>query len=363
MPPRLSLDVVRKSILSMLPPIPFERAAATGPLAAISVVVFVVLSTAVWAWSTGRMPERIAVVLHLPKSPKAEAHLVRTPVVEDDSEPEANTPSVRMGRSPVAGGILSLPTSFAPGADGGFDLVVHFHGNTDLALESYDAVGIGAAVVVMNLGVGSGVYEDRYANPQALADVLERSAQAVKARGLAGAHVRRLALVGWSAGYGAALKILDHGPYADRVDAVVLLDGLHIGFREGTHDVDPMPLMPVERFAKRAAAGEKLFVVTHSNIDPINYLGVKATTDVLLKDLDIPRETLDGATTLPILTAMQGVLPKDDMRALERRSEAKRGNLVIRGYAGDQPAHHIAHLMQMSQIALPLLVERWSKAP
>jgi hypothetical protein len=58
---------------------------------------------------------------------------------------------------------------------------------------------------------------------------------------------------------------------------------------------------------------------------------------------------------------MQGVLPKDEMRALERRSEAHAGGLTIRGYGGDQPAHHIAHLMQMSQIALPLLVERWSK--
>jgi dienelactone hydrolase len=190
--------------------------------------------------------------------------------------------------------------------------------------------------------------------------VLERTTAAVKARGLEGAHVRRIALIGWSAGYGAALKILDHAPHADKIDAVILLDGLHIGYRDGTHTVDPMPMMPIERFAKRAANGEKLFVVTHSNIDPISYLGVKATTDVLLKDLGIERETISGNTSLPILTAMQGVLPRDEMKALEKRSEAKKGGLVIRGYAGDQPAHHIAHLMQMSQIALPFLAERWA---
>ena len=360
MPPRLSLDSVRKSILSMLPPLPFSRAAATGPLAAISVVVILVISTAVWAWSTGRMPDRLAVVLHLPKSPKAAPEATPQPAVEEDAEPETDGPSVRLGRSPVAGGILAIPQSFAPAEDGGFDLIVHFHGNTDLALESYDAVGTGAAIVVMNHGVGSGAYEDRYSNPQALSDVLERSAQAVKARGLANAHVRRLSLVGWSAGYGAALKIVDHAPFADRVDAIILLDGLHIGFREGSSVVDKMPLMPIERFARRAADGDKLFVITHSNIDPVNYLGVKATTDVLLKDLGIERRAISGRTTLPILSAMHGVLPKDDLRALERRSEAHKGGLTIRGYGGDSPAHHIAHLMQMSQIALPLLVERWS---
>lgn len=360
MPPRLSYENVRKSILSMLPPIPISRTAATGPLFLVSVFVFMVISTSVWAWSTGRMPDRIATVLHLPKSPTKAAPTAAVTEADEDSEPDVAGPSVRMGRSPVSGGILSLPMSFAPASDGAFDLIVHFHGNTDLALESYDAVGSGAAIVMMNLGTGSGVYEDRYSNPQAMTDVMERTTAAVKARGVANAHIRRIALVGWSAGYGAVLKILDHAPHADKVDAVILLDGLHIGYRDGTHTVDPMPMMPVERFARRAADGEKLFVVTHSNIDPVNYLGVKATTDVLLKDLGIERETISGNTSLPILTAMVGVLPKDEMKALEKRSEAKKGGLVIRGYAGDQPAHHIAHLMQMSQIALPLLVDRWT---
>ena len=119
----------------------------------------------------------------------------------------------------------------------------------------------------------------------------------------------------------------------------------------------------MQRFAARAVAGEKLLVITHSNIDPGGYLGVKETTDLMLAELGVPREKVAGKTQLPILMSMQGVLPKDDMVALERRSEAHQGGLTVRGYGGNQPTHHISHLMQMSQIALPLLVERWRDPP
>jgi hypothetical protein len=185
----------------------------------------------------------------------------------------------------------------------------------------------------------------------------------VAERGVANAHVRRLAMVSWSAGYGAALRSLNHGPHADRIDAIILLDGLHAGFRGGTHTIDPLPIEPMLRYAERAVKGEKLLVITHSNIDPVDYLSVKATTDYLLEQLGIERQKVEGSTQLPILRAMDGVMPKAEMVALEKRSEAREGGLIVRGYAGTQPTHHVSHLMQMSQIALPFLVERWREPP
>lgn len=360
---RLSFENVRRSILSVLPPLPMSKSALHAPLAALSIIVAMLATTMIWMWSTGRMPERLARALQLGPLPGAAALVAPPPLIAAEEEPaEPETADVKFGRSPAAGGVLSLPTSFAPAADGAFDLVVHLHGNTDLALESYEAVGIGAAVVVYNLGTGSGAYEDRFSNPQALLDVIERSEGAVRGRGVKRAHARRIAIVGWSAGYGGALRSLGHGPHADRIDAVVLLDGLHVGYREGTQTVDPLPIAPMQRFAARAAAGEKLLVITHSNIDPGGYLGVKETTDLILAELGLSREKVAGKTQLPILMSMQGVLPKDEMAPLERRTEARRGGLIVRGYGGNQPTHHISHLMQMSQIALPLLVDRW-RAP
>ena len=113
------------------------------------------------------------------------------------------------------------------------------------------------------------------------------------------------------------------------------------------------------KFAERAVKGEKLLVITHSNIDPVDYLGVKETTDYILDQLKVERVKIEGKTTLPILRSMEGVLNRADMVALEKRSEAHEGGLTVRGYAGNQPTHHISHLMQMSQTALPLLAQRW----
>jgi pimeloyl-ACP methyl ester carboxylesterase len=182
----------------------------------------------------------------------------------------------------------------------------------------------------------------------------------LEARGLKEAKVRRLALVGWSAGYGAVMRALAHGPHADRVDAVILLDGLHTSYREGTNIVEPASLVSIEAFARRAMKGEKLFVLTHSNIQPMGYLGVRETTDYLLGKLELTRTEVDMKTEIPDLEAAKGVLPKADLRPLELRTEVRSGGFIVRGFGGDQAAHHISHLMQMSQIALPELAKRWT---
>jgi hypothetical protein len=359
---RNTLRTVRQTLLSILPPLPMSKSAWYGPIATLGLLVCSLFGLGWWLWSTGRMPESVSAVLHLPPSPiKPALAAPPPPAAEEEVDPEVA--DVKFGRGSVLGGILAIPNSFAPAPDGAFDLIIHSHGNTDLAIESYEAVGTGAAVFVLNLGVGSGAYEDRFTNPRALDDTIERATKGVAARGIESAHVRRLAMVGWSAGYGSALRAIDHPQHADRVDAIVLLDGLHAGYRAGTRKIEPAPIAPMLRFAQRAVKGEKLLVITHSNIDPVDYLGVKETTDYILGQLGVERVKVAGTTPLPILRAMEGVLNKADMVGLEKRTEARQGGLTVRGYAGSQPTHHISHLMQMSQTALPLLVERWREVP
>ncbi len=358
---RNTLRTVRQTLLSILPPLPMSKSAWYGPIATLGMLVCALLGLGWWMWSTGRMPESVSTALRLPPSPRAPAKIA--PPLPAEEEPEPEVADVKFGRGSVLGGILAIPTSFAPAPDGAFDLIIHSHGNTDLAIESYEAVGTGAAVFVLNLGVGSGAYEDRFTNPRALDDAIERATKGVAERGIANAHVRRLAMVGWSAGYGSALRAVGDRGNADRIDAILFLDGFHAGYRAGTRKLEPAPIEPMIRWAARAAKGEKLLVITHSNIDPVDYLGVKETTDYVLKQLQVERVKVSGTTPLPILRAMEGVLNKADMVGLEKRTEAHRGGLHVRGYSGNQPTHHISHLMQMSQTALPFLVERWREVP
>src|SRR5690606_34240461 len=61
------------------------------------------------------------------------------------------------GHVPLPGGVLFLPASFDPGAEG-YDLVIHFHGNTQIVRESFEHAGINAAVAVINHGIRSAAY-------------------------------------------------------------------------------------------------------------------------------------------------------------------------------------------------------------
>lgn len=276
------------------------------------------------------------------------------------AERRADASLDRKGRSPVAGGLLFIPESFTS-ADGAYDLVIHFHGNTELVKESLYATKLNTVVLIMNLGIGSAVYEDRFAYTGMFPEILDRIRTTLTKRGLRDASLRHLALTAWSAGYGAIARILDQPALVEKVNAVLLLDSPHVGFSTGTHELCPGRLAPFERFAKQAVEGNKLFSITHSNITPNgDYGSTRATSNAILKHVGATRTPGGEATTVPTLAAVDGVLPKKSLLALVPDTEAHLGGLHVRGYAGDQAEQHIMHLVQMSVTALPDLIRYWS---
>jgi hypothetical protein len=352
------MNSMRNSLLSVLPAIPISKLSRVGPVGALAMLLTATIAIVLWLGTTGRLPPSVARALRF--ETKTATNLPPDDALaEQDDSLIPSVSRVKPGRGPGAGGVLDVPKSFVPRATGAFDLIIHFHGNTDLALESYESVGLDAVFVVYNLGNGSGKYEERFINPTKLDEVLSRVVTKMGERGLPQPRVRRLALVGWSAGYGAIIRILADARQADRVDAVILLDGLHTSFREGTKIIEEANLGGVIAFAERAKKNEKMLVVTHSNIDPVDYLSVKDTVDHVLSRVHVTRHTEEGVTAMPTLSAIEGVLPKDEMKPLEPRSAARKGDLIVQGYGGNEARHHIAHLVQMSIIALPHLVHRW----
>ena len=263
----------------------------------------------------------------------------------------------RRGRSPISGSILTIPPSFAS-VDGAFDLVIHFHGNTDLVEDSFGVAGINAAVLIVNLGNGSGVYEDRFSGPDQLRAMLTRTRDELGKRGLTTPHLRRLALTAWSAGYGAVIRILENPALADEVDTVVLLDGIHAGHEGDPTAIDMARLAPFVRFAEKARDGQRLMLITHSDIEPTTYPGTRRTTDALLQALGVTRVDGGDAPAMPALSSNHGV-PKSKLVALVPKSHADAGNFHVRGFAGELPESHMAHLIQMATVALPELSRRW----
>jgi hypothetical protein len=266
----------------------------------------------------------------------------------------------REGRSPVSGGVLYIPPSFRS-EDGAYDLLVHFHGNTQLVEESVGAAKVNALVYTVNLGTGSGVYEDKYTQPAIFDDALTRIRDTAEKRGLQGAKMRRLALSSWSAGYGAITKILESKKNFERVDALLMLDGLHVAYmdQKAKTGIDKGRLGPFIRFANEAAQGKKLFSITHGDTETHGYASTGQAADALLGEVGAKRSPASGTPPRVSLAAAVGVVAKSAERWLEQTSEAQVGGLRVRGYVGKTPEHHMAHLIQMSVTVLPELAERW----
>ena len=206
----------------------------------------------------------------------------------------------RKGRSPIAGGLMFIPPGFES-EDGAYDLVVHFHGNNDVIEESFGIAKVDAVVVSLNLGNGSGPYEDRFENPQSIVDIVARVQGTMVHRGLRDAHRRRLALSAWSAGYGAIERALEHSSTFADVDAVLLEDGIHAGYVKGTTTLETARIAMFERFGKEAMAGRKLLSIAHSDVRPIDYAGTHETTDALLGDLGVRRGDPGPSPIMPVL--------------------------------------------------------------
>ncbi|MEB2310813.1 MAG: hypothetical protein OZ921_15935 [Sorangiineae bacterium] len=256
------------------------------------------------------------------------------------------SPSAPVRVQARSGKVVLLPRGCAS-ASGRFDLVVHFHGAPARVTELFERSGLDAVLVVVNLGAGSGPYENTFARPGSL-DGFLASVDAVLGRacGRAPRQVKRLALSSWSAGYGATYRILSRASDAARVDAVLLADGLHVGFRGGFRKVDGLQLAPFEQFAAAAARGERLMAISHSAIVPPRYASTTETAHYLL--------------------ASQGVTPAREREPGPRRgmleiSRGDRGELHVRGFAGTSPDAHADQLYAMGDTVLPFLVERWRR--
>lgn len=261
----------------------------------------------------------------------------------------APAPAPKRGAPVRLGGARSL--MIAPhgceGLEQNVDVLIHFHGAYTTVEPQLMQSGIDALYVVVNLGNGSGAYEDAFASKTSFTDYVE-SVRARISRQCGGAElrVRRVALSGWSAGYGAIYRTIARPSDADRVDAVLLADGMHVGFEGSRRTPRARAMEPFRAFAERAGKGEKLMAVTHSAIVPPSYASTTLTASFLVDALSVESKPL-------ALTP-----PRPDMQPSRR---AEQGSLFIDGYAGGDARAHCAHLYAIGATLWSRLRARWSR--
>jgi hypothetical protein len=298
---------------------------------------------------------------HAPALVRAEAK-VEAPSEGLPDDADANVR--RDGHGGLKGGVLFVPKSFSS-RDGSYDLLIHFHGNTRVVLESVEHADLNALVAVVNLGVGSLPYEEAYAVRGSYEALLDQIGRVAEARGLATPRLRRVALSSWSAGYGALSSILQLRTGRDPLDALLVLDGIHCGYRDGDpRALNALNLEPFVRAARLAADRGILFSITHAEVIPEGYAGSAETADLLLGAVGGVRQPRGAGDAPPHvdLPAARGAVSKKLEKRMEPMTEAAVGGLRVRGYRGETPEHHMAHLFQMGATVLPELAARWSTA-
>jgi hypothetical protein len=244
-------------------------------------------------------------------------------------------------------GRIAIPQKGAYTDDMGYDVLVHFHGQSPVR-KSLVQVARGVAYVGIDKGLGSGRYSTAFAKPE-LFRLLMRSIEGAlkKHAGDERAHVRHLGLSAWSAGYGAVNEILKYD--ADRVDAVVLLDGLHAAWNPATtkrdgslRSLSRRTIEPTFRFAERALRGEKLFVFSHSQVDPEKYPSTQSTANLLLAELQLERQPVE---------------PGDD--PFGQIGGVDRAGFHLWSFRGKNEAAHCTHIRHVAR-AVQLVERSWN---
>jgi hypothetical protein len=231
-------------------------------------------------------------------------------------------------RFKLATGNLFIPEKLAGTTR--LPLIVHFHGARwipEVAAAENDY-----ALISVEGGSGSTAYAAQFSDPAVFGSMLAEAEQK------AAVTFTSIWLTAWSAGHGAIREILAVPDYYDRVDKVLLVDGLHTGYADGKpgpqeSQLESDHLEVFLRFARDAVAGKKTLVITHTEIFPGTFASTTETADWLLMRL--------GLRTTAILA--WGPMKTQEL------SEVRAGQFRMVGFAGNSAPDHVDQLHSLPE--------------
>jgi len=244
------------------------------------------------------------------------------PAAEREGIEPCRARAPRATATPLAGGLLFTPFPDPLRADGSFDLIVHLHGEAPVQRELEES---GQRFVLYTLTLPPGKsYAPLFAGTRLLTQWVAAIEASLTERLGKPARAQHVALSAWSAGFEGVRSIL-YQPEAERVEAVMLIDGLHAG--RGKNNMTTQ-LEPFVALARRAQAGARWLTITHSSIRTTEYASTTESAHHILNAL--------GTQPLRV--------QRKDGVGLDLIEQFDAGNLHVRGYAGNDKADHCAQL-------------------
>ncbi len=220
------------------------------------------------------------------------------------------------------------------------DVLWHFHGASYIVQHAATQYRGHLAALSINLGSGSSVYGRAFEDSTKFAAALDSIRFQLERRLGHAVQPGKIILSGFSAGYGAVRKIISTQNNFARVDAVLLLDGLHASYipegkvlAEGGM-IDSTGLAAFMRFARAAMqrGSSKKFLITHTEIFPGTFVSTTEASNSLLMALGMKREAV----------LKWGPL------GMQQLSVARRGRFEVQGFAGNTAPDHVDHLHALS---------------
>jgi hypothetical protein len=178
-------------------------------------------------------------------------------------------------------GQMLLPQAPAMDADGHLRVVFHFHGHEAVRKE-WVRVTDDVVLVAVDLGNSSSPYAEAFADASRFSALLQNVQQGLEKRLGHPVTIERFVLSAWSAGYAAVRSILN-SEHEHNVEGIILLDGLHASTLESV--TGRTELAPFVAFARRAAQDQSFMFVSHSSIDPPEYVSTTQATNYLIWSL------------------------------------------------------------------------------
>jgi hypothetical protein len=241
---------------------------------------------------------------------------------------------------------LFIPNSWRPQADGGTLLTINFHGTPWFLIQEYLRRGLTTPLLAYAPGEGSTIYRKSFEDPTRLERLLRLVEHELKKQGApANTQITALDISSISAGYGAVREIVKQPQYVKMIRRIVLADSLYASWDPAstqpgaTPRPDPENITPWLPYIRAAARGEKVFILTHSQVPTANYANSAATAKALIDAV--------GAKSVAV---PKGTLPATFDPDYPLLARADLNGFHIWSYGGADPGAHMTHARHLADV-------------
>lgn len=242
---------------------------------------------------------------------------------------------------------LFLPEGWPAASNREVRLVVHFHTVAWFTIQEHLRRRSELPLLNFALGEGSATYAKPFEDPARFGEWLRIVESELISRGAPpGARIVNVDISSFSAGYGAVREILKHESNRAAIQRIVLCDSLYGGLADtnapiGQRRVVREHIDPWLPFARAAARGEKLFLLTTSGIQTLRYASTSEC----------------GAALAAAVEAKVAIVGKDSSAAArdpdhQLLSRADVGRFHVWNYDGTNAPAHLAHVRHLADLWL-----------